>query len=60
MKSIKNFFKSDFDMWFESQPKWTQEYMKRQPIWHTRDMVRMLISGILLGALIGFLFGLSL
>lgn len=59
MKVIKNIFKSDFDLWFESQPKWTQEWMKKQAVWHDSDMYRMLGMGILIGFLIGFLFGFS-
>ena len=53
-------FKSNYQQWFESQPKWTQEWMKRQPIWHTKDLWIFFAYGSILGFIVGLLFGVSL
>lgn len=53
-------FKSELQKWFESQPKHTQEWMKRQPVWHDRDLWYFFFLGSLSGLLVGFLLGLSL
>ena len=51
-------FKSDYQKWVEQQPKHTQEWMKRQPIWHTKDLWIFFAYGSILGAIAGFLLGL--
>lgn len=42
-----------WEMWWESLPKGTQEYLKRQPVWHDRDMYKSFAVGIFVGILIG-------
>lgn len=52
-------FKSESQRWLEMQPKHTQIWLKKQPIWHDRDLY---IFGALtfgLGAVIGFIFAIS-
>ena len=53
-------FKSEFQKWFESQPKHTQIWMKNQPIWHDKDLFYFLALGIGIGFVIGLLLGVSL
>lgn len=57
---MKNFFKSKSTLWLESQPKWTQEWMKRQPIWHDRDLWLFYAFGAGAGLIVGFLLGVAL
>lgn len=53
-------FKSQHQKWLEMQPKHTQEWIKRQPVWHDRDMWTFFMLGSLSGLLVGFLLGFSL
>lgn len=57
---MKNLFKSEFQLWFESQPKWTQQWMKKQAVWTDRDLWLFFGFGAGFGLLAGFLLGLSL
>ena len=45
-------FKSDYRKWFESQPKWTQKWMKKQAIWYTRDLFMFMFYGFVIGFMI--------
>ena len=38
----------------------TQEWFKRQPIWHTSELLRAAAIGIMIGFLIGFFVGFDL
>jgi len=53
-------FKSQAQRWLEMQPKYTQEWLKRQPLWHDKDLWLFFTFGSLAGLLVGFLLGLSL
>ena len=53
-------FKSEAQRWLEMQPKHTQEWLKKQPVWHDRDLWKFYFLGMGLGLLVGFLLGLSL
>ena len=57
---FKNIFKSEFQIWVESQPKWTQAWMKNQPHWHDRDLWLFFAFGSGVGLIVGFLLGVSL
>ena len=46
-------FKSQAQRWLEMQPKHTQEWLKKQAIWHDADMGIALCFGAFLGFLIG-------
>ena len=48
-------FKSEAQRWLEMQPKHTQEWLKKQAIWHDIDMFKALCFGAFLGFLIGVL-----
>ena len=53
-------FKSEAQRWLEMQPKHTQEWLKKQPLWHDRDLWWFFFLGSMLGIIVGFLLGLSL
>jgi hypothetical protein len=48
-------FKSEAQRWLEMQPKHTQEWLKKQPLWHDKDLFYFLALGIGIGFLIGVL-----
>ena len=49
-------FKLPHQVWLEKQPAHTQEWLKKQPIWHEADLFRFFA----MGALVGFLIGLAI
>ena len=46
-------FKLPHQVWLEKQPKHTQEWLKKQAVWHDADLFRFFIVGMLVGILIG-------
>jgi hypothetical protein len=46
-------FKLPHQEWFEKQPKHTQEWLKKQAVWHDIDLFRFFAIGMLVGFLIG-------
>ena len=48
-------FKSQAQRWLEMQPKHTQEWLKKQAIWHDADMVKAFAFGAFVGLLIGLI-----
>lgn len=48
---------SKLSEWYESLPDHTKKYLKRQPIWHDRDLYKSLAIGAVVGFIIGFLVG---
>ena len=49
-------FKTKYDQWFESQPKWTQEWMKKQAVWNDADMFKAGFIGVFVGIILGVLW----
>ena len=47
---------SKWEIWWESLPEHTKEYLKRQPVWHDSDMWKAGIIGFVIGILFGLLF----
>jgi len=47
---------SKWDIWWDSLPASTREYIKNQPVWHDRDMYKAGILGVCIGLIIGSLF----
>lgn len=47
-------FKLPHQEWLEQQPKHTQEWLKKQAVWHDSDMFK----AVAFGAFVGFLIGL--
>ena len=48
-------FESESQRWLKSQPKHTQEWLKKQAVWHDVDMFKALCFGAFLGFLMGVL-----
>ncbi len=47
---------SKWDLWYDSLPSHTKEWLKKQPVWHDSDMFK----AALFGAFIGFLIGICI
>jgi len=48
-------FKSQAQRWLEMQPKHTQEWLRKQAIWHDADMGKAFAVGALVGLLMGLI-----
>jgi hypothetical protein len=46
-------FKSEAQRWLEMQPKHTQEWLKKQAIWHDIDLFKAFAFGAFIGFLVG-------
>ena len=42
-----------WNVWYDSLPNHTKEYLKSQPIWHDSDMWRAGLFGLVIGLIIG-------
>jgi F0F1-type ATP synthase assembly protein I len=42
--------------WYDSLPQHTKELLKKQPLWHDRDLIKAAV----VGAVIGFILGLTI
>ncbi len=42
-----------YQTWWDSLSPQMQEYLKKQPIWHDRDLYKSFAFGILIGVMIG-------
>ena len=53
-EDINQMFKpSKWELWWDSLSPQMQEYLKKQPVWHDRDMFKAFAIGILVGILVG-------
>ena len=48
-------FKSQAQRWLEMQPKQTQEWLKKQTIWHEADMIKVFAFGAFVALLKGLI-----
>jgi hypothetical protein len=44
-----------FKTWYDNLDEHTKAYLKKQPIWHDKDMVGAFVVGLLLGFAIGWM-----
>ena len=44
---------SKYQAWWDSLSPQMQEYLKKQPVWHDRDLYKAFVFGLLFGVLIG-------
>ena len=44
-----------WDVWYDSLPEHTKQYLKTQPLWHDIDLVKAFAFGALLGFFIGWI-----
>lgn len=42
-----------WELWYDSLPQHTKEYLKKQPVWHDRDMFKAFAVGVLVGLIVG-------
>ena len=49
-------FKLPHQVWLEQQPTHTQEWLKKQAIWHDSDMIKISLLAFLIGLCIGCIF----
>jgi len=42
--------------WYDSLPENTKQYLKRQPVWHDRDMWKAGLLGLSIGLILGLAF----
>jgi hypothetical protein len=47
------FEQNKWQLWYDSLPASTKEYLSKQPIWHDRDLAKAFAVGILVGIVIG-------
>jgi hypothetical protein len=48
---------SKYDTWWNSLPENTKTYLKKQPIWHDRDLYRVAMIGASVGFVLGVVVG---
>lgn len=46
-----------YKQWWDSLDPQMQSYLKRQPLWHDRDLYKSLAIGAVVGFVIGFIVG---
>jgi hypothetical protein len=54
------FEKTELEIWWERLDPRTKEYLKKQPIWHDKDLYKALAVGVCIGFVIGAIFGFEL
>jgi hypothetical protein len=42
--------------WYDSLPEHTKQYLKRQPVWHDKDMWKAGLLGLSIGLILGLAF----
>ena len=47
---------SKFQAWYDSLPENTKQYLKRQPVWHDKDMWKAGLLGLSIGLILGLAF----
>ena len=48
-------FKTQAQRWLEMQPKHTQEWLKKQAIWHDRDVAKFVSIALVVGFFFGYI-----
>ena len=54
------FEKTELEIWWDRLDPKTKEYLKKQPLWHDKDLYKAMATGILIGLVIGIIFGFEL
>ena len=47
---------SKFQAWYDNLPDHTKQYLKRQPVWHDKDMWKAGLLGLSIGLILGLAF----
>ena len=48
-----------YSKWYDSLTPQMKEYLKKQPVWHDRDLYKATGIGVGFGLVLGFLFGIE-
>jgi len=48
---------SKWEAWWDSLTPQMQEYLKKQPVWHDRDLYKAMAIGAVIGFLVGIVVG---
>jgi hypothetical protein len=54
------FQKTELEIWWDKLGPKTKEYLKKQPLWHDKDLYKAIATGILIGFFVGIIFGFEL
>jgi hypothetical protein len=54
------FEKTELEIWWDRLDPNTKDYLKKQPLWHDRDLYKALATGILIGLIVGIIVGYEL
>ena len=49
------FKQNKWQVWYDSLPAHTKEYISKQPVWHDRDLGKALLLGFFIGLMIGLI-----
>jgi hypothetical protein len=49
------FKKNKWELWYDSLPLHTKEYLKKQPVWHDRDVVKFVSIALVVGFFFGYI-----
>ncbi len=44
-----------WELWYDSLPTHTKEWLKKQPVWHDSDMFKALAIGFAIGLVVGLI-----
>ncbi len=45
---------SKWQAWYDSLPEHTKEYLKKQPVWHDKDVALFVSIALVIGWIIGY------
>ena len=54
------FEKTELEVWWDRLDPKTKDYLKKQPLWHDRDLYKAVAMGICIGFIVGIIFGYEL
>jgi hypothetical protein len=54
------FEKTELEEWWDRLDPKTKDYLKKQPLWHDRDLYRAMAIGVCIGFIVGIIFGYEL
>jgi hypothetical protein len=54
------FEKTELEDWWDRLDTKSKDYLKKQPLWHDRDLYKALATGILIGLIVGIIVGYEL
>jgi hypothetical protein len=54
------FQKTELEIWWDRLDPKTKDYLKKQSIWHDRDLYKALAIGVCIGFIVGIIFGYEL